>query len=82
MLKIDDKVNKRAYRNKSLSDDEQTINQTVSSMRYVVERTFGAFKIHYVAVKTVLLGGVKNECWITLISIAHTIKKAQNILSA
>jgi len=25
---------------------------------------------------------VKNECWITLISIAHTIKKAQNILSA
>jgi len=54
----------------------------VSGIRYVVERTFGAFKIHYGAVKTVLLGGVKNECCITLISIAHTIKKAQNILSA
>jgi len=51
-------------------------------MRYVVERTFGAFKRHYGAAKPLLLGCVKNECWITLISIAHTIKKAQNILSA
>ena len=82
MLKIGNKVNKRGYRNKPLSDDEQTINQTVSSMRYVVERTFGAFKRHYGAAKPLLLGCVKNECWITLISIAHTIKKAQNILSA
>ena len=82
MLQIGNKVNKRAYRNNPLSDDEQKRNKTVSGIRYVVERTFGAFKIHYVAVKTVLLGGVKNECWITLISIAHTIKKAQNILSA
>ena len=47
MLKIDDKVNKRAYRNHPLSDDEQTINQTVSRIKYVVERTFGVLKRHY-----------------------------------
>jgi len=47
MLKIDNKVNKRAYRNKPLSDDEQTINQTVSRIKYVVERTFGVLKRHY-----------------------------------
>jgi len=82
MLKIDDKVNKRAYRNNPLLDDEQKTNKTVSRIRYVVERTFGAFKRHYGAEKTLLLACVKNECWITLISIAHTIKKAQNILSA
>ena len=80
--KIDNKVNKRAYRNKPLSDDAQHINQTLSSIRCVVERTFGAFKRHYGAAKTGLMGRVKNECWITLISIAHNIKKAQNILAA
>jgi len=82
MLKIDNRVNNRAYRNHPLSDDEQEINQTVSRIKYVIERTFGAFKRHYSAAKMLLLGRVKNACWITLISIAHTIKKAQNILSA
>ena len=47
MLKIGNKVNKRAYRNHPLSDDEQTINQTVSRIKYVVERTFGVLKRHY-----------------------------------
>jgi len=82
MLKIGNKVKKRGYRNHPLSDDEQKINQTVNRIKYVIERTFGAFKRHYSAAKTFLLACVKNECWITLISIAHTIKKAQNILSA
>lgn len=44
---IENKVYKRAYRNKPLSDDEQQINQIVISIRYVVERTFGAFKRLY-----------------------------------
>jgi IS5 family transposase len=77
---IKNKINRRAYRNKPLNEDDLEYNSTMSSVRYVVERTFGAFKRHYGAQKTRFLGVTKVQNWITIISIAHNLKKAAAIL--
>jgi len=52
----------------------------MSGTRYIVERTFGSIKRHYGAAKTRFLGIKKNQGWITMISIAHNLKKASAIL--
>ena len=77
---IKNKINRRAYRNKPLTETDGEHNRTMSSVRYVVERTFGAFKRHYGAAKTRFLGISKVQNWITVISIAHNLKKAAAIL--
>ena len=80
--KIKNKINQRAYRNKPLTADQKEYNNQMSGVRYVVERTFGAFKRHYGAAKTRFLGIQKTQGWITTISIAHNLKKAAAILYA
>lgn len=77
---IKNKINRRAYRNKPLTEADDEYNITMSSVRYVVERTFGAFKRHYGVGKTRFLGIAKVQDWITVISIAHNLKKAAAIL--
>lgn len=77
---IKNKINRRAYRNKPLTEADDEYNSTMSSVRYVVERTFGAFKRHYGVGKTRFLGIAKVQDWITVISIAHNLKKAAAIL--
>ena len=79
---IKNKINQRAYRNNPLTQDQKEYNKIVSSVRYVVERTFGAFKRHYGAGKTRFLGIKKTQGWITTIAIAHNLKKAVVILYA
>ena len=77
---IKNKINQRAYRNNPLTQDQKEYNKIVSSVRYVVERTFGAFKRHYGADKTRFLDVKKTHGWITTIAIAHNLKKAAVIL--
>ena len=77
---IANKTNRRAYRNKPLTSSDKEHNSTMSSVRYVVERTFGSFKRHYGASKTRFLGIAKTQAWIMVISIAHNLKKASAIL--
>lgn len=77
---IKNRINRRAYRNKSLTESDREHNSTMSSVRYVVERTFGTFKRHYGAGKTRFLGVEKVQNWITVISMAHNLKKAAAIL--
>ena len=77
---IKNKINRRAYRNKPLTESDDEYNSTMSSVRYVVERTFGAFKRHYGVGKTRFLGIAKVQDWITVISIAHNLKKGAAIL--
>jgi IS5 family transposase len=79
-LGVKNKINRRAYRNKPLTEVDEEHNSTMSGVRYVVERTFGAFKRHYGAAKTRFLGIAKVQNWITVISIAHNLKKAAAIL--
>lgn len=77
---ITNKTNRRGYRNKPLTSSDEEYNHTMSSVRYVIERTFGAFKRHYGAAKTRFLGILKTQGWITVIGIAHNLKKASAIL--
>jgi IS5 family transposase len=77
---IANKINRRAYRNKPLQETDKEHNSTMSSVRYVVERTFGVFKRHYGASKTRFLGIVKTQAWLMVISMAHNLKKAAAIL--
>jgi len=77
---IINKINRRAYRNKPLTLSDEEHNSAMSSVRYVVERTFGSFKRHYGAAKTRFLGIAKTQAWIMAISIAHNLKKASAIL--
>lgn len=77
---IENRINKRAYRNTPLTENAKEENGVMSSVRYVVERTFGSKKRHYRAGKTRFLGIEKVHSWITTISIAHNLKKAAAIL--
>jgi IS5 family transposase len=77
---IANKINIRAYRNRPLTEENKDRNSDMSSVRYVVERTFGSFKRHYGAVKTRYLGTKKTHGWIMIISMAHNLKKAAAIL--
>lgn len=74
-------VNKRAYRNKPLTKEDDDYNAQMSGVRYVVERTFGAFKRHYHGAKTRFLGVKKTKAWMMGIAIAHNLKKAAALLS-
>jgi IS5 family transposase len=78
---IANKTNRRAYRNRPLMSADDEYNSTMSSVRYVVERTFGTFKRHYGATKTRFLGIAKTQGWIMIIAMAHNLKKAATILS-
>lgn len=78
--KIKNRINRRAYRNKPMTKADTEYNGSMSSVRYVIERTFGAFKRHYGAYKTRFIGAAKTEAWIITISIAHNLKKAAAIL--
>jgi len=60
---IKNKINRRAYRNKPLTEDDEEYNSTMSGVRYVVERTFGAIKRNYGAGKTRFLGIKKTQGW-------------------
>jgi len=77
---IENRINKRAYRNTPLTENAKEQNGVMSSVRYVVERIFGSKKRHYGARKNRFLGIEKVHSWITTISIAHNLKKAAAIL--
>lgn len=78
---IANKINRRAYRGKPLTTCDEAYNTTMSGVRYVVERTFGAFKRHYGLVKTRFMGIAKTKGWVIMVSIAHNLKKASHILA-
>lgn len=77
---IDNRINERAYRNTPLTEAQKAYNGAMSGVRYVVERTFGAFKRHYGAGKTRYVGLEKTHGWVCVISMAHNLKKAAAIL--
>jgi IS5 family transposase len=77
---VENRINNRAYRNTPLSESAKEANGVMSSVRYVVERTFGSKKRHYGGQKTRFLGIAKTHAWTVTICIAHNLKKAAAIL--
>jgi IS5 family transposase len=44
---IENRLIKRAYRNRPLSKEDKVFNQTHAGVRSTVERVFGVLKLHY-----------------------------------
>jgi IS5 family transposase len=59
--KQNNKVLHRAYRNTSLTDRQKQENKQRSSIRYIVERTFGLLKQHHGLAKARYLGLERNK---------------------
>ena len=77
--KQNNKVLYRAYRNKPLTKQQKQDNKQRSSIRYVVERTFGLLKLHHGFGKARYLGLARNKARAQLIAMSHNLKTGMNI---
>lgn len=72
----------RAYRNTPLSDAQKQFNRYASQVRCTVERTFGVLKRLYGLGKARYLGLARNQARVSLIAMAHNLKRGANIQRA
>jgi len=79
---IQNNILNRAYRNSPLSDIQKLNNRFASQVRYVVERTFGVLKQYYGLGQAKYMGIERNQARLTIICIAHNLKRAVNIQRA
>jgi IS5 family transposase len=77
--KHNNKILHRAYRNKPLTQQQKQDNKQRSSIRYVVERTFGLLKLHHGLGKARYLGLQRNKTRAQLIAMSHNLKTGMNI---
>ena len=77
--KQNNKILHRAYRNKPLTQQQKQDNKQRSSIRYVVERTFGLLKLHHGLGKARYLGLQRNKTRAQLIAMSHNLKTGMNI---
>ena len=77
--KQNNKVLHRAYRNKPLTNEQKQDNRQRSSIRYVVERTFGLLKLHHGLGKARYLGLERNRARAQLITMNYNLKTGMNI---
>ncbi len=77
--KHNNKVLHRAYRNTPLTDQQKQENKQRSSIRYIVERTFGLLKLHHGLAKARYLGLERNKTRVQLIAMSHNLKTGINI---
>ncbi len=73
------KILHRAYRNKPLTKQQKQDNKQRSSIRYIVERTFGLLKLHHGLGKARYLGLERNKAKAQLIAMSHNLKTGMNI---
>ena len=73
------KILHRAYRNKPLTKQQKQENKQRSSIRYIVERTFGLLKQHHGLGKARYLGLERNKARAQLIAMSHNLKTGMNI---
>jgi IS5 family transposase len=71
---IDNRIIKRAYRNRPLSKAVKTFNRTHSGVHYTVERVFGVLKQHYAMGKARYIGLARNRTRVEIMCLAHNIK--------
>lgn len=77
--KRNNKILHRAYRNKPLTKQQKQQNKQRSSIRYIVERTFGLLKLHHGLGKARYLGLERNKTRAQLIAMSHNLKTGMNI---
>lgn len=76
---IENRLIKRAYRNRPLSKEDKVFNQTHAGVRSTVERVFGVLKLHYAMGKARCLGLGRNRTRVALMCVAHNIKRGFSI---
>lgn len=76
---IDNRVTKRAYRNRPLSEEDKQFNRLHSGTRSTVERVFGVLKQHYGMAKARYLGLARNRTRFELMCVAHNIKRGLSL---
>ncbi len=74
--KLADAIMSRKPKGKPFSPVEQDRNRQISSVRYIVERTFGTLKQHFHFYRSRYVGMRKVEAEFNLIAMAFNIKKA------
>lgn len=79
---IKNRVLNRAYRNTPLSDAQKAFNRLASTVRCTVERTFGVLKRIYGMGQARYMGRARNQARVTLIAMAHNLKRGANIQRA
>ncbi len=77
--KENNKILHRAYRNKPLTKQQKQENKQRSSIRYIVERTFGLLKLHHGLAKARYLGLERNKTRAQLIAMSHNLKTGMSI---
>ena len=77
---IDNRLIKRAYRNRPLTEDEKEHNRRRSPVRSTVERVFGVLKLHYGMAKARYDGLIRNRTRFNLICIAYNLKHGLSML--
>ena len=76
---IENRLIKRAYRNRPLSQEDKVFNQTHTGVRSTVERVFGVLKQHYAMGKARYFGLGRNRTRVELMCVAHNIKRGLSI---
>ena len=79
---IDNRLVKRAYRNKPLDERAKHFNRLHSGVRCTVERVFGVLKQHYAMAKARYLGLGRNRTRFELMCVGHNIKRGLSIRQA
>jgi IS5 family transposase len=79
---IDNRVHKRAYRNRPLSEAGRQFNRLHAGVRCTVERVFGVLKQHYGMGKARYLGLARNRTRFMLMCVAHNLKRGGSIQQA
>lgn len=76
---IENRIIKRAYRNRPLDDQATRFNRRHSGVRCTVERVFGVLKQHYAMGKARYLGLGRNRTRFEIMCVAHNIKRGLSI---
>ena len=80
--KIENRIIRRAYRNKPLTSQDKQFNRLHSGTRSIVERVFGVLKLHYGMSKARYMGLARNRTRFELMCVAHNIKRGLSIQQA
>jgi len=79
-LNIEDRVQRKGYRNRPLSEADTERNKEIAVTRSGGERPFATYKRLYGLARTRLLGLAKNLTFYGLAAIAHNLKKGAKFL--
>nr|VFK07195.1 MAG: Transposase DDE domain-containing protein [Candidatus Kentron sp. LPFa] len=77
---INNRLTKRAFRNRPLTQEEREHNRRHSGVRSTVERVFGVLKQHYGMAKARYDGLIRNRTRFDLMCIAYNLKHGVSVL--